>query len=73
MAWMEASWIFNFRAEQIQENNIADSGAGVSAMLTMLRNTVRNAHAKAPEALPLYEKIAQNPAAPAQTQEKLSS
>ena len=55
-AWLEASFVFNFRSENLEDVKVA--AGGVQQILSMFTRTVKAAHTNEKAALlPKYEKV----------------
>lgn len=64
IGWLEASFVFNFRADKLQVEHLDISSDGVRGILVMFTRTVKSVHAK-PEStdlLPRYEDVVQDAA-----------
>ena len=59
LAWLEASFVFNFRADQLQSKDLHASNGGVREILRLFTKTVHTVHVQSEktEWLPKYEAI----------------
>ena len=62
LAWLEASFTFNFRAGNLQDKELNAANGGVRELLYMFHKTVKAAHSKSTGAdgLPSYEEVPQD-------------
>jgi hypothetical protein len=60
LAWLEASFAFNFHADKLEQEDLDATSGGVREVLAMFGKTVRSVHrpAEKKDGLPKYEEVA---------------